>query len=296
MRVLMCWFALAVLGVASVSRGAEAPTFEFKQNYREGQAYNVMFSQSLDLHFEATYRGQVYNRARMTDAWQEKALVTVLETDGGLPVRQRIEVDKSSGRFYQFTGEIPKQEYMSLAGKTVLFEKSPVGYTTCKVDGEEVPGRPPELGLWLGRDEEVYPEHPVALKEKWDLSRRMGRVFSLARDQEVIAFARLKSVKVVYGHPIAELTLSVAVVGSLKNIPTIRIESQLEGPALVDLMTGRIARIDLGGETQAAGPMEVQVKGGGTASVNATGGGRIEFHQISVAAKSHKDLATADAK
>jgi hypothetical protein len=286
-----------VLGVASsLSAAVAAPqqTYVFRQRYLEGQSFNCLYSINVNIDFERSYRGTVIDRARLADALQQKGVITILQTADGTPIVQRIAVDKSSGEFYQFSGQTPSQEYVKLAGKTVDVTRQPRDFTTFKVDGYDDPRARTELVLWLGRDDDLYPDHPVHLKEKWDLSKSMGRMFILGEDQQTIAFGRLAAVKTIFGRPFAQLVVSMATVGTLRKNKNVHMELQAEGTAMVDLQSGRVARMDLKGQIDASGPAQVPMVGGGSVTVNAAGTGTIEIHEISVAVQ--PKTATASAK
>ena len=288
------FFALFVACVPCVSLAGEQQTYVFRQRYVEGQSYNCLYSVNYNLDFERSYRGTVVDQAKMVDAIQQKGIITILQTADGIPILQRIAVDKSSGEFYQFSGQTPSQEYVKLAGKTVDVTRQPGDFTTFKVDGYDDPRARSELTMWLGRDDDLYPDHPVKLKEKWDLSRSMGHAFLLGDDQQTIAFGKLVAVKTIYGRPFAQVVVSMAVVGTLRKAKNIHMELQTEGTAMVDLQSGRVARLDLKGEIEASGPVQVGMVGGGTATVNSVGTGKIEVHEISVAVQ--PKTATAAAK
>lgn len=154
------------------------------------------------------------------------------------------------------------------------------------MDGVEAPRATPDLSVWLSPDTEVYPNVPVRIGQKWDLSKKAGYLRVLDQDQSVVSFGMLKSVKMIHGRPFAEVTVSVAMEGTFRRQRGLHLEIQAEGPALVDLQSGRIAKMDLTGDVQCTGAVDVPIKGtGGTAHLNVNGGGSIEFHQMSIAAK-----------
>lgn len=284
---------LLILISSSVVFGADEQTYDFQQHYLDGQSYNVLFTQQTQIDVQHLYRGKVLDHVKMVDAVQQKGLITVIETEDGVPMTQRIEVDKSSGEFFQMTGQRASQEYGKFAGKTIRTERGASG-TLYTVDGEQTPGVTSELAVWLSRDTEIYPDHPVRMKEKWDFSKKFGYIRGFD-NQSVVAFGMLKSIKTIHGRPFAEVIVSAAMEGSFHRQEGLRLEMQLEGPALVDLKSGRIARMDLIGEVHCAGASDVTLKNGGNVEIGATGGGTIEFHQLSVAAKPQPKVNTAGA-
>lgn len=287
---------IVVLLLSGFSRGADEPTYEFRQNYHDGQSFKVLFSESVQLDLQRIYRGQVVDKLRIVDAIQQKGIVRVLETLEGVPVSQRIEVDRSSGEFFQATGQPASQEYTKLAGKTIQVERGAGGSTLYKIDGDDASQRAPGLSAWLSRDTEIYPDHPVRLKERWDLSKKVGYLRAIDGDETVAAFGTLKSIKTLHDRPFAEVIVSIAVEGPLRKQKAIHLEVQLEGPALVDLVTGRIAKMDLTGEVHCAGAGDVALQNGGSAQLNFAGGGSIEYHQISVVNRHETPTATADTR
>ena len=280
-------FAVVVLSVLQFARPALAvdeQTYEFKQNYVNGQTYNVLISEQFQTDIVRTYNGREIDHHRAVDALQQKGLVTVVEAQDGVPTKQQIQVDKSSGEFFQITGEHPSQEFSKYAGKTIQTQLAGRD-TLCTVDGAEVQRVTPDLSEWLVRDTSIYPDHPVRLKDKWDLSKKRGYTRVLGSDQSVISFGMLKSIKMIHGRQFAEVIVSVALEGSFRKQSGLHLEAQMEGPALVDLQSGRVAKVDLTGQVQCTGTVDVTVNGRGTIQLNANGGGSIEYHQISIAAK-----------
>lgn len=292
-RSIAMGVGIFVLMLSSVALAADEQSYEFRQNYHDGQAFKVLFSENIQLDAQSIYRGQVLNKLKIVDAIQQKGVVTVLETLYGVPVSQRIEIDGSSGEFFQETGQPASQEYGKLAGKTVRLERGPNGTTLFKVEGQEVTRMTPDLATWLTRDTSIYPTHRVRLREKWDLSNQVGYIRGFGGDQTVAAFGMLKSIKTLHERPFAEVIVSIAMEGTLRKTNGLHMELQLEGPALVDLVTGRICKMDLTGEIHCVGAGD---RNRGRAPLSVTGSGTIEFHQISVVARHETPTATADTR
>ena len=128
----------------------------------------------------------------------------------------------------------------------------------------------------------------------------MGDVLNLGKDQTVFAFARLDAVQTLKGRPFAKVHVTCARQGTLRNHPGLHLEIQMEGAAWVDLGTGRVAKVDLGGEVIGTVDVDVNVTGGGSAHLGGVVDGKIEYHQLCIAAKSRggaaDDTFSADAK
>lgn len=267
---------------------ADQPTYEFKQDYRDGQQFNVLFSQNMDVSCRASYRGRYITTYRIVDAMQEKGLLTIVQTNGGSPVAERIDFDPAGGHFSQRTGEPPKQEYTKFAGKTVIVRRDHNGFVTCEVNGDEDPHLARSLKHWLERDEEIYPDHPVRVNEKWDLTAKLMQTVHIADDQQGLAFGRLLAVKTIKGRQFAQLLTSIGMVGNDRSNKSLHLEIQMEGTAWVDLATGRIAKLDLAGDVRTTGTIPVPLRNGQVVSVDANGSGKVEYHQLCIAAKTHK--------
>lgn len=281
----LCWGCCSLHpSFSSFAFAGAEQAYEFKQNYVKGQTYNVLISEQFDADVLFTYQGRELGHHKIVDALQQKGLVTIVDTQDGVPATQQIRVDKSSGEFFQMTGERPLQEFSKYAGKTIRTQAAGRD-TLYTIDGVEAPRVTPDLSDWLSRDTEIYPDRPVRLKDKWDLSKKAGYIRVLGGDQSVVAFGTLKSIKTIHGRPFAEVIVSAAIEGSSLKQIGMHMESQLEGPALVDLQSGRVAKMDLTGQMQCTGTVNVPVNGRGTVQLNALGTGTIEYHQISVAAK-----------
>ena len=274
------------------SAAADEQTYEFKQNYRAGQEFNVLFSQSTQIKGKYYAQGQCVDTFQSVDADQEKGKLTILQTADGEPTAETIALDPACGRFTQQSGEKPKQTNTRFAGKSITVRRDPTGAILCEVDGQQDFKLGQELRGWLDRDSSLYPDHPVRIKEKWDLSKKLAEKLHIGKDQQLLAFCQLKSVRTLKGRQFAELAISSAGMWSMeRNGMVIHIETQMEGTAWVDLATGRVAKADLAGDVHASG-------GGdrGAVHVSAVGEGRMEYHQLCVAAKHRADDAFASGK
>lgn len=102
-RTIVSIIVLSLLPCAAAR--ASDQVYTFRQNYRDGQQFNVLFSQNMELTYRGTYNGNVIGTFRHVDAMQNKGLLSVLKTSDGLPVSERIELDPASGEFTQSSGE-----------------------------------------------------------------------------------------------------------------------------------------------------------------------------------------------
>lgn len=271
--------------------GAQARTYEFRQNYREGQEFNILFSQSVQVKAKLYAHGSAVQTFESVDAIQEKGLLKVRRTVEGVPVSEEVVLDPSCGEFHQQTGRPPTQTYTINAGKKVTVERDPTGNIYVEVNGNRDPKLAAQLHDWLDRDVNLYPDRPVHVHEKWDLSRKFGRVVNASRNQELVAFCQLKSVKNLKGREFAELQVSCAMTASLAG--SMQTESQVEGIAWVDLATGRVAKLDLSGDVHVTGTSVVSLDGRPT-TATAIGDGKFEYHQLCVATHLHKDANPAE--
>lgn len=271
--------------------GAQAGTYEFRQNYREGQEFNILFSQNVEVNAKLYAHGTAVQKFESVDAIQEKGVLKVQRTVDGVPVAEEVTLDPSCGEFHQQTGRPPTQTFTINAGKKVTVERDPSGAVYVEVNGNRDPKLAVQLHDWLDRDVNFYPDHPVHLHEKWDMSRKFARVVNAPRNQELVAFCQLKSVKNVKGRAFAELSVSCAMTNVLMG--SLQTESQLEGTAWVDLATGRVAKIDLTGEVHVSGTTSITLNGQPT-SATAIGNGKFEYHQLCVATHQHKGANPAE--
>ena len=271
------WVVLA----CAAARGADA-TYEFKQNYQPGEEFVALTSQSVQTSVEIHAAGQVLERLRMTDAHQTKARFTVLEVRDGKPVSERVTFDRSSGSVIQHSGEAPRQVNSKLAGKTVTVTQEPFGGIRCDVDGVDDPRTTRLLRQWFDRDTDLYPNHPVRLKEKWDLSKQMAQQVRVSADQQLVCVCRLVAVKQIDGRSTAVVSISAGIMGTMERI--IHLECQVEGQALVDLDSGRVIRVDAAGDLHASGSGDFTTRDGRVVNVSALGDGRVEIHELCVPA------------
>src|SRR5205807_7476887 len=160
----------------------------------------------------------VVERIRTTDAGQTKARFTVLEVRDGKPVSERVTFDRSSGSVVQHSGDVPRQVASKLAGKTVTVTQEPFGGIRCDVDGVDDPKTTRMLRQWFDRDTDYYPDHPVRVKEKWDLSKRIAQQVKVSADQQIVCVCRLVAVKDVNGRQTAVLSISAGIMGTMEHI------------------------------------------------------------------------------
>lgn len=262
----------------------EGKAYEFRQNYRDGQEFNILFSQSVQVKAKLYAHGSVVQTFESVDATQDKGVLKVVHTVDGIPAVEEVTLDPSCGEFHQQTGQPPRQSFTTMAGKKVTVEREPTGDIYVHVNGSRDSKLAAQLHNWLDRDTNLYPDRPVHVRDKWDLSRKFGRVINATRGQEVTAFCQLRSVKSVKGREFAELLVSCAMTGTLMG--SMQTDTQMEGTAWVDLATGRVAKLDVAGDVHVAGTMTVNLSGSNTPA-KAIGDGKFEYHQLCVA--KHKD-------
>ena len=160
---LIAWSAFMFLLPQVVAR-AEDGTYEFRENYREGQQFTVLFSQSTQVHARLYAQGTSVSTFESVEAAQDKGVLTVLKTSDGVPVAEQIVLDPSCGEFRQHTGQPPKQVYTKYAGKSVTIRRDPTGDVSAEVDGMSEPKLAVQLRNWLDRDNTLYPDHAVRIK------------------------------------------------------------------------------------------------------------------------------------
>ena len=269
-----------------VSVRAQDATYEFRQNYRQGQQFTILFSQNTQVKATLYAQGTSVSTFESVEAVQDKGVLKVLKTSQGVPVVEQIVLDPSCGEFHQHSGQPPKQTYTPYAGKAVTVRRDPTGGVSAEVDGQSEPKLAVQLRNWLERDSTLYPDHPVRVKEKWDLSRKLAQLINTRHGEQITAFCQLRSVKAVKGRDFAELGITCAMIGTMNGL---QVESQVEGSAWVDLATGRVAKMDLSGDVHVSGNGAVQLSDGRNIRTSAIGDGKYEYHQLCVAAKAPSD-------
>ena len=290
-RLLIAWSVL-LLAASPCVLADDSATYEFREKYREGQQFNVLFSQSMQLKARLYASGTLVSTLESVEAAQDKGQMTVLKIADGAPVAEQIVLDPSCGEFSQRSGQAPKQVYSRYAGKTVTVRRDGSGGVAVDVEGDNDPRLASQLRGWLERDSNLYPDHPVRLKEKWDLSKKLAQVLNARHGEQVSGFCRLQSVKSIKGREFAELRISAAMMGTV--FGTMQVQTQAEGSAWVDLATGRVAKMDLAGDVSVSGLGGVRLRDGRYIRTSAVGDGKFEYHELCVAAKSQKDAIASD--
>ena len=272
----------ALVLLVQVAARAQDATYEFHQNYREGQQFNVLFSENTQVKATLYARGTSVGTLESVEAAQDKGVLKVLRTANGVPVAEQIVLDPSCGEFHQRSGQPPRQTYTTYAGKAVTVRRDAIGGVSAEVDGKSEPKLAVQLRNWLERDATLYPDHPVRLKEKWDLSKKLAQLLSTRHGEQIIAFCQLRNVRTVKGRDFAELGITCAMIGTLSGL---QVENQVEGSAWIDLATGRVAKMDLSGDIHVSGNGTVHLSDGRVIPTSAIGDGKYEYHQLCVAAK-----------
>lgn len=275
-----------------VAAGAQDTTYEFRENYREGQQFNVLFSQSTEVRATLYAQGTQVSTFQSVEAAQDKGTIKVLSTVDGVPSAEQMVLDPSCGEFRQRTGQPPKQTYSAEAGKTVIIRRDPTGGVSAEVGGKSEPKLAVQLRNWLDRDSTLYPDHPVRVKEKWDLSKKLTHLVNMRHGEQVTAFCQLRSVKTVKGRDFAELHVTCAMIGTMYDI---QVEDQAQGTAWVDLATGRVAKMDLSGDVHVSGNGTARLSDGRLIATSAVGDGKFEYHQLCVAAQAHAGAVASGA-
>jgi hypothetical protein len=274
-----------------VAARAQDATYEFRENYREGQQFNVLFSENTQVKAMLYAQGTKVSTIESVEASQDKGVLKVLKTADGTPVAEQIALDPSCGQFVQRSGQSPKQTYTTYAGKSVTVRREPTGGVSAEVDGRSEPKLAVQLRNWLERDSTLYPDHPVHVKEKWDLSKKLAHLINTRHGEQITAFCQLRSVKTVKGRDFAELGISCGMIGTMYGL---QVENQIEGSAWVDLATGRVAKMDLTGDMHVSGNGAVHLSDGRFIATSAVGDGKYEYHQLCVAAKVRSDTIASD--
>jgi hypothetical protein len=292
-RLTLAWiFAIA----ATTAAGGQPQQYVFKKNYVQGKEYTVLLSEQTDLSYEVVVRGHTIDHHSLSQSSQNKGKVTIQQTRDGVPITERVEFDSSCGFVTRKDKGEPTVKHTRVAGKTVTVSRDDDGSVHCDVEGSDNDPRLTQLFKnWLGRDDEVYPDRPVRVGDKWDITEKIkSRLETLGQSDEVLANCTLKRVREIKGGQIAELEITLATLSKLYG--NIYVQMQGNGTALVDLTTGRVCRIDISGTLHACGSRDV-----GSATVAATGDGTMEIHQVSapaaaLAAKENRPGAKGAAK
>ncbi len=272
---------LLVALLASTVRGAEDNTFyEFKQHLNDGQECAFLLSDSFTMSAELKVNGEVVNRVMRDEATQSKGRIKVLQSNNGVPNAEEVEIDKTSGWISQKNGEPVKQQAFLLSGKTVAVRRDPFGGVSCEVDGARDPKVTRVLRSWFNRDTDFYPDHPVRIGDKWEVSAKLHRrLGTLTVDDQIIAVSQLVSVhRSAHGHMLARLNVSTAMMSKGKD--GMLIDGTLDGQAQIDLGSGRVLRFDMAGTLEVSGMMDVINRGGQHHIAAVTGDGKIEAHQL----------------
>lgn len=274
-----------------VAARAQDATYEFHENYRDGQQFNVLFSENTQVKASLYARGTKVSTIESVEASQDKGVLKVLNTADGTPVAEQIVLDPSCGQFVQHSGQQPKQTYTTYAGKAVTVRREPTGGVSAEVDGRSEPKLAVQLRNWLERDSTLYPDHPVRVKEKWDLSKKLAHLINTRHGEQITAYCQLRGVKTIKGRDFAELGISCGMLGTMYGL---QVENQIEGSAWVDLATGRVAKMDLSGNMHVSGNGVVHLRDGRIIPSSAIGDGTYEYHQLCVAAKAPADTVASD--
>lgn len=70
----------------SAALAGDPQSYEFRQRYLDGQTYNVLFTQQVQLEVQRTFSGHVVDRPKVVHAIQQKGLITALDTIDGIPM------------------------------------------------------------------------------------------------------------------------------------------------------------------------------------------------------------------
>ena len=272
---------LIVALLSSTARGAADDTlYEFKQHLKDGQECAFLLSDSFTMSAELKANGIVLNRVMRDEATQSKGRIKVLQSENGAPTAEEVEIDKTSGWISQKNGEPVKQQAFLLSGKTVTVRRDPFGGVSCEVDGARDPKVTRVLRAWFNRDTDFYPDHPVRVGDKWEVSSKLHRhLGTLTVDDRMVAVSQLVSVhRSAHGHLLARVNVSSAMISQDKS--GMLVDGTLEGQVQIDLGSGRVLRFDLAGALAVSGTMDVIDRNGQHHLCAISGDGKIEAHQL----------------
>jgi hypothetical protein len=262
---------------SSPSVAASKQKYTFKRNYSTNERFQYLLSTSTQFDFKYIALGDVVDHLSQDSSSQVKGLLTILETQSGVPIVERFAFDDGCGEVSRRSGQAPKMVKAKYAGKLVTM-KLQRGQVAHDLDGPADQRVNRMFSSLSDSDTDYYPPKPVSIGETWDIGQKMQQrmIAATGIEPQVSAFCKLKSVKLVDGKTIAELALSVGMMVNINHL-----EMQLEGIGQMDLDSGRIMQLDLSGAVTASGGRNVRTKSGRIVRVNAVGDGKMEYHQRS---------------
>ena len=125
---------------------------------------------------------------------------------------------------------------------------------------------------------DLYPDHPVAVGERWRADRAMNALLDLSPNDTSSTIFTLKEIREVEGRPTAVVAVTA---GVIKAHPRgFNLELSLEGTWQIDLETGAELKIDLVGRSTIAAGIAPRGQHAAAGSVaNVSGGGTFAMHR-----------------
>jgi hypothetical protein len=276
------WFVVvaATLGCC-LAAAAPAPKSQAKKKYdlrwRPEVGLRWAYEQSLDQQLTARAADQLGANLSQTHArkYHNQTVVEsmeITEVRDGEATGKRVTFGPNCWSANQRDTKPAEKSRLAFSGKTVNFRIAPDGQLEqdfgVKPTGEAA--RILRNAVMAGPG--IYPDHPVAVGERWRADDGLRPLLNLKSNDTVSAIVTLKGVREQDGRQVADLTLSAGVILDLWSLNS---EVDFEGTIVADVKTGVMLKADLVGRSNASGMFDA----GRGVPISVVGAGTMAFHR-----------------
>lgn len=207
LRTTRLWLALATVLCGGAAAAQEKYTL--RENVKVGQKIPVeLVTQSHDQ--TATTVGGQTTRSDTRSKQVLKLVLTVLAVKDGSATEMRADVHPDSYDTTQESAAAETKTPCTFAGKTITLRRRADESVANDFSGQADPTDLDNLNSALNPDQDFFPDHPVAVGEVWDVSRKVAKHSDLGPRDELMAQCRLDWVRTVDGREWAQVSCSCA--------------------------------------------------------------------------------------
>ena len=246
--------ALSAHAAAAKPKQSEDNKEKVELRYRPTLGLRIAYEQSLDMQMRVNTSDNGNRHVEQSQKTHSQLVVNseeVLEMRDAIASVKRVIFGKDCWSTTQ-TNDKPERKSRSVyADKTVTFKLN--RDDTVDQDFGVKPGKQEARFLrevMLGRSS-GYPDHPVAVGDRWKSDESMRVLMDLDKEDVVSTVYSLKSIKTVAGRRVAEVHVSAGVIKSSKEGSNQ--ELSLEGVRFIDLETGVTLKSDVNGAGSISG-------------------------------------------
>ncbi|MEA2734484.1 MAG: hypothetical protein QOE14_935 [Humisphaera sp.] len=280
--VVMLLIMACVATPATAGAAAQGPKKTYLLKARPTVGQRIAYEQSMDTSLRISADTASNRRAETTEQFHDQTVVVceqIVEIGKPPAVSKIVMFGPQCWSATKVNDRPPRKVGSIYADKTVLFRIFEDGTLEQDFGVKPTRAQMQRLKNMFVASGDLYPDHPIAVGERWRADRAMGGLLDLSPDDMSSTIFTLKEVREVNSRQVAVIGVTAAVI---KAHPRgFNVEMSLEGAWQIDLQTGAELKIDLTGKCSIVAalpkkgrPREPAISGG-----QISGDGTFEMHR-----------------